>query len=46
MTNDPVLRKEGVLEPVTKEVTTAPGDDRRSATYPDADVFVNCGYQT
>jgi len=27
-------------------VTTAPGNGRHSATYPDIEIPLNCGYQT
>ena len=32
--------------PVTNQVTTASGDGRRSATYPDTEIPLNCGNQT
>jgi hypothetical protein len=35
-----------VLEPVTKYVTTTPGYGRHRATYPDAEIPLNCGNQT
>ena len=33
-------------KPVTNQVTTAPGSRRRSATYPDTYILLNCGKQT
>jgi hypothetical protein len=38
--------KKVALEPVTKQVTTAPGKGRRSTTYPDTEIPLNCGNQT
>jgi hypothetical protein len=40
------VSKKVALEPVTKEVTTAPGKGRRSTTYPDTEIPLNCGNQT
>jgi hypothetical protein len=44
-TSDPVLRREEVTEPVTNQVTTAPGGDRHSATYPDTYIPLARGNQ-
>ena len=35
-----------VLEPVTNQVTTSPGNGRRSATPPDAHILLACGKPT
>jgi len=35
-----------ILKPVTNQVTTAPGDDRRSATYSDTRIAPTCGKPT
>ena len=35
-----------VLEPVTNQVTTAPGNARQSATYTDTDILLTCGNPT
>ena len=35
-----------ILKPVTNQVTTAPGDDRRSATYSDTRIAPTCGNPT
>ena len=35
-----------VLEPVTNQATTEPGDGRHSATYPDTRNPLNCGNRT
>ena len=43
---DATPRREVVPEPVTKQVTRPPGDDRRSATYPDTDIHLTCGKPT
>ena len=37
---------EELLEPVTNQVTTAPGNGRRSPTHPDITMPLNCGNQT
>ena len=36
----------GIRKPVTNQVTTAPGNTRRSATRPDTDVCLACGNPT
>ena len=36
----------GLLKPVTNQVSTAPGNGRHSATYPDTGIPLNCGNQT
>ncbi len=46
MTNDPVISREEVLESVTNQVTTAPGNGRRSATPPDTEISPTCGNPT
>ena len=43
---DAAPRREVIPEPVTMQVTTPPGDGRRSATYPDTDIHLTCGKPT
>ena len=43
---DAAPHKRGGLEPVTMQVTTPPGDGRRSATYSDTDIHLACGNPT
>ena len=45
-TEDASFRREEVLEPVTNQVTTAPGNGRHNATYPDTGNPPACGNQT
>ena len=44
-TVEPATRLE-ILEPVTSQVTTAPGNARPSAMHPDSDIPLNCGNPT